>query len=44
MNAPEVMLALILLRLIIPFGTILIVGEWLKRRERAHSTGMRGRQ
>ncbi len=35
MNAPEVMLVLVLFRLIIPFGTLLIAGEWLIRRERA---------
>jgi len=35
MNAPEVMLVLVLFRLIIPFGTLLIAGEWLNRRERA---------
>ncbi len=33
MNAPEVMLVLVLFRLIIPFGTLLIAGEWLNRRE-----------
>ncbi len=36
MNAIEVMLALVLIRLIVPFGILLIVGEWLNRRERAH--------
>jgi len=36
MNAPEVMLVLVLVRLIIPFGLLLITGEWLNRRERAH--------
>jgi len=35
MNAQEVMLALVLLRLVIPFGMLLIVGEWFNRRERA---------
>lgn len=35
MNAQEVMLVLVLLRLVIPFGMLLIVGEWLNRRERA---------
>jgi len=35
MSAPEMMIALILLRLVIPFGSILLVGEWLANRERA---------
>jgi FtsZ-interacting cell division protein ZipA len=35
MNAPEIMLVLILVRLVIPFGTILLVGEWTHRREQA---------
>ncbi len=35
MNASEVMLVLVLVRLIIPFGILLIVGEWMNRRERA---------
>ncbi len=35
MNAHEVMLVLVLLRLVIPFGTLLIAGEWLNRREHA---------
>ena len=36
MNAPEVMLVLVLIlfRLVIPFGSLLIAGEWLNRRER----------
>lgn len=36
MNASEVMLVLVLFRLIIPFGLLMIAGEWLNRRERAH--------
>lgn len=36
MNASDVMLTLILIRLIIPFGLLLIVGEWLNRREHTH--------
>lgn len=35
MNAPEVMLILVLFRLVIPFGMLLIAGEWSNRRERA---------
>lgn len=33
MNATEVVLILTLARLIIPFGIILLLGEWLRRRE-----------
>ncbi len=36
MNAPEVMFVLVFLRLVLPFGAILILGEWSNRRERAH--------
>jgi hypothetical protein len=35
MNAPEVLLILFLLRLVIPFGLLLLIGEWVNRRERA---------
>ncbi len=35
MNAAELMLILILARLIIPFGLLLLIGEWMQRRERA---------
>lgn len=34
MNAPEMLFALILLRLVIPFGSVLLLGEWLSDRER----------
>ncbi len=36
MNATELMLILIFARLIIPFGLLLLIGEWMRRRERAH--------
>ena len=32
MNTPEMLIVLMLLRLIIPFGSILLLGEWLARR------------
>ncbi len=35
MSATEMMIALILLRLILPFGSVLLIGEWLAGRERA---------
>jgi hypothetical protein len=35
MNASETILILTLFRLVIPFGILLIIGEWLNRRERA---------
>ena len=34
MNVTELMLILIFARLIIPFGLLLLIGEWMKRRER----------
>lgn len=36
MNATEVLLTLIFIRLILPFGLLLMFGEWMHRRERAH--------
>lgn len=33
MNAPEYVLLLVLIRLVIPFGLTLLLGEWLKRRD-----------
>lgn len=35
MNATELMLTLFLARLILPFGLLLLVGEWIRRREHA---------
>lgn len=35
MNATEILITLILLRLVIPFGLILLFGEWINRRERS---------
>jgi hypothetical protein len=32
MNAPEMMLIMLLLRLIIPFGLVLVIGEGIRRR------------
>ncbi len=34
MNAPEILLTLTLLRLVLPFGLVLLIGEWINRRER----------
>ncbi len=42
MNAPELMLALFVLRLILPFGLLLLIGERMRRRERARFYKMRG--
>ena len=36
MNATELMLTLFLVRLILPFGLLLLIGEWIQRRERTH--------
>ena len=33
MNAPVFVLLFTLLRLVIPFGLILLIGEWVRRRE-----------
>jgi hypothetical protein len=35
MNTPEMLIVLMLLRLIIPFGSILLLGEFLAVRRRA---------
>ncbi len=35
MNATVLMLTLILARLIVPFGLLLLIGEWVQRRQRA---------
>jgi hypothetical protein len=40
MNAPEMMLILVLLRLVIPFGMLLWVGETVQRRRIVHSHRM----
>jgi hypothetical protein len=32
MDAPIIVLLLALLRLVIPFGLILFIGEWIRRR------------
>ncbi len=34
MNAPEILITLTLLRLVIPFGLVLLIGEWINRHER----------
>ncbi len=34
MNAPEILLSLTLLRLVLPFGLLLLIGEWSNRRDR----------
>lgn len=33
MNAPVFVLLFTVLRLVIPFGLILVLGEWLRRRD-----------
>jgi hypothetical protein len=33
MNASEIVLLLFLIRLIIPFGSLMLVGEWLRQKE-----------
>ncbi len=35
MNALELMLSLLLVRLILPFLVLILIGEWIQRRERA---------
>lgn len=35
MNATEVLLTLIFIRLVLPFGVLLLFGEWMHRREHA---------
>ena len=35
MNATEVLLTLIFIRLILPFGLLVMLGGWMRRRERA---------
>ena len=33
MNGSEIILLLFVLRLVIPFGLLMLVGEWLRRKE-----------
>jgi hypothetical protein len=33
MNASEIIILLFVLRLVLPFGMLLLVGEWLRRKE-----------
>lgn len=33
MNGSEIILLLFVIRLIIPFGLLMLVGEWLRRKE-----------
>jgi len=33
MNGSEIILLLFAVRLVIPFGVLLLVGEWLRRKE-----------
>lgn len=35
MNAPEMMLILFAARLVLPFGILMLLGEWLRRRDQA---------
>ncbi len=35
MNAPEVLLILFFLRLVLPSGLLLLIGEWANRQQRA---------
>ena len=36
MNAPEMMLVMLVARLVIPFGLLLLIGEGTRRRQIAH--------
>ena len=40
MNALLTLFTLTLLRLVIPFGTVLLIGAWAERREAAWRRGM----
>ena len=33
MNAFEILLTLTLLRLVLPFGVLLLIGEWVRRKQ-----------
>ena len=33
MNSSEIILMLFVIRLIIPFGLLMLIGEWLRRKE-----------
>jgi hypothetical protein len=33
MNGSEIILLLFVVRLVIPFGVLMLVGEWLRRKE-----------
>lgn len=33
MNGSEIILLLLVVRLIIPFGALMLVGEWIRRKE-----------
>ena len=33
MNASEIIVLLFVLRMVLPFGMLLLVGEWLRRKE-----------
>jgi hypothetical protein len=33
MNGSEIVLLLFVVRLVIPFGSLMLVGEWLRRKE-----------
>ncbi len=34
MNTFEIMFALVLVRLVLPVGVLLLIGEWIQRRQR----------
>ncbi len=33
MNASEIILLLFVIRLVLPFGVLMLIGEWLRRKE-----------
>jgi hypothetical protein len=33
MNGSEIVLLLFIVRLVIPFGTLMLIGEWARRKE-----------
>ena len=39
MNATEILLFLFMVRLVLPFGLLILFGEWMSRRENARFMG-----
>ncbi len=40
MNALELVLILTVIRLVVPFGLLLLIGEWIRNHERARLSRM----